>query len=190
MRLLRVIKMVKKDNKCLSMFTEKLRLGSGVDRLFMFIAGFFIFCHTLACLFVIQARIQSWDFSNTWMEQYSKDYDESQLYAVSFYWAITTITTVGYGDISASNTTEYWYCSAIMVFGVIAFSFANNALGIILEQVDKESQILQEKITVLDKIQRQFNIPKDLYIKCRRNLEYTQQTEYEELSQFLKELPH
>ena len=66
------------------------------------------------------------------MEQYIKENEMSDMYAISFYWAITTITTVGYGDISATNSTEYWFCSAIMVFGVISFSFANSALGIIL----------------------------------------------------------
>ena len=76
------------------------------------------------------------------MEQFSEDNEKSELYAVSIYWAITTITTVGYGDISASNTTEYWFCSIIMVLGVIAFSFANNALGVIIDQVDKENHNL------------------------------------------------
>ena len=99
-------------------------------------------CHTLACLFVMQAKIQSDDFSNTWMEEYAKDYETSDLYAISFYWTIMTISTVGYGDISATNITEYWFCSTIMIFGVISFSFANNSLGIILSQFDKENSKL------------------------------------------------
>ena len=106
------------------------------------------------------------------MEGYVQQHKTSDNYAISFYWAITTITTVGYGDISATNTTEYWFCSAMMIVGVISFSFANNALGLILSQMDKESSILQEKIAVLDKINTKFKIPNELYIKCKKNLEY------------------
>jgi len=61
-----------------------------------------------------------------------KNLSNSELYAISFYWTITTITTVGYGDISATNYTEYWFSSFIMVIGVISFSLANGSLSLIL----------------------------------------------------------
>ena len=51
---------------------------------------------------------------------------------VSFYWATATMTTVGYGDISGTNDYERIFCSIIMLFGVIAFSFANGSLTSII----------------------------------------------------------
>ena len=58
------------------------------------------------------------------------------IYAVSFYWTITTITTVGYGDISATNTFEMIYSSVMMLIGVISFSFANGTLASIIQNQD------------------------------------------------------
>ena len=57
---------------------------------------------------------------------------------VSFYWTITTITTVGYGDISAVNIVERIFCSCLMVIGVISFSFANGSLSSILMTYDSK----------------------------------------------------
>jgi len=54
----------------------------------------------------------------------------------SFYWTVTTITTVGYGDISGTNNIERIYCSIMMLVGVIAFSFANGSLASIIQNYD------------------------------------------------------
>jgi len=62
--------------------------------------------------------------------------NEYDYYTLSFYWTITTITTVGYGDISATTTAERWFCGLTMVIGVISFSFANGSLGLIITQMN------------------------------------------------------
>lgn len=56
---------------------------------------------------------------------------------LSFYWTITTITTVGYGDISGTNTIERIFCSIIMLVGVISFGFANGTLASIISNSDE-----------------------------------------------------
>lgn len=64
---------------------------------------------------------------------------QSELYAMSFYWTITTITTIGYGDISGTNTSEWIYCSMMMIIGVMSFTFANGTLSGILANIDNEN---------------------------------------------------
>lgn len=63
---------------------------------------------------------------------YNNPKDSHQLYIVSIYWTITTITTMGYGDISANNLEERLFCSLVMILGVISFSFANSSLSQLL----------------------------------------------------------
>ena len=119
----------------MKLVATRFEISSGFDRLFFFIVIFFILCHTVACLFVIIAGIYDENYKDTWIEDYiKKDSGNSlgDLYAITFYWTITTITTVGYGDISATNTLERWFCSAIMIVGVISFSFANGSLSLII----------------------------------------------------------
>ena len=59
-----------------------------------------------------------------------------QLFVLAIYWTIQTITTVGYGDLTITNTLEVIFCSIIMVAGVISFSFANGSLTSILSSYD------------------------------------------------------
>lgn len=63
------------------------------------------------------------------MASYEEDFDKNQVYLTSFYFTVTTITTVGYGDISGATKSEKIFCILIMVIGVIAFSFASGSLA-------------------------------------------------------------
>jgi uncharacterized membrane protein (UPF0182 family) len=56
----------------------------------------------------------------------------SEQYLTSFYFTITTITTVGYGDISINTPLEKIFCIIIMIIGVLAFTFASGSLASIL----------------------------------------------------------
>ena len=50
----------------------------------------------------------------------------------AIYLMCATISTVGYGDISATNTAERIAASIIMIIGVIAFSFSTGSLSSII----------------------------------------------------------
>ena len=84
------------------------------------------------------------------------------------------------------------FCSLIMLVGVISFSFANGSLASILTSYDNENAILQEKLTTLDKINKTYYLPNNLYIQCKRNIEFISQNENDTIviSNFLEDLPH
>ena len=44
-------------------------------------------------------------------------------YLTSLYWSVTTLTTTGYGEISATNTLEMIVSSGIMIMGKLIFGF-------------------------------------------------------------------
>lgn len=60
----------------------------------------------------------------------------SEQYLTSAYYTITTITTVGYGDISGVSQIEKAFCIVIMIIGVISFSFASGSLASIIQNYD------------------------------------------------------
>ena len=114
-------------------------------------------------------------FVGTWLEKFVKDgYDSnSSFYCISFYWTITTITTVGYGDISAGNITEMIFSSVMMLVGVISFSFANGSLASIITNKDSSNAHYQEKKEVLEKAKKDYPIPEALYRKMKKSINYT-----------------
>ena len=54
------------------------------------------------------------------------------LYITSVYFTVTTIVTVGYGDITPVSVGEQIMCIFLNITGVVAFSFATGALSSII----------------------------------------------------------
>jgi len=61
------------------------------------------------------------------------------LYIASFYFVVTTITTVGYGDISGNNSAERMFGCLLMIIGVLAFSFSTGQLSSIMATKDSQT---------------------------------------------------
>ncbi len=57
------------------------------------------------------------------------DMPKGELYVTSFYFTVTTIVTVGYGDITPVSIIEKILCIFLMITGVIGFSFVTGSLA-------------------------------------------------------------
>ena len=69
------------------------------------------------------------------------------------YFIITTITTVGYGDMSAETFSEQIVLCIIMFIGVIGFGLASGSLTNTIMQDDIKNAVLKEKVEALDQLQ-------------------------------------
>jgi len=73
------------------------------------------------------------------------DISKMDLYLTSFYFTITTMTTVGYGDISGTNTGERIICCLLMIMGVLFFTYTSGAITNIITNEEEENKKYQEK---------------------------------------------
>ena len=96
--------------------------------------------------------------------------DVNERYWISVYFTITTITTVGYGDISGSNMTERLFCIFLMISGVVAFSYATGMLTQIMANLDSQNAKYKEQILILNKIYNTYEFPLVLYSKVKNSL--------------------
>jgi hypothetical protein len=95
--------------------------------------------HIFSCLWVFISKLSEADENTaTWINSNinEKKTTASELYLLSAYVVVTTMTTVGYGDISPVNALEQIFGILLMVLGVIAFSFASASLASILSNYD------------------------------------------------------
>jgi len=119
----------KEDNEFISKNTERL--------IFFFII-FLLICHIMGCFWIFIADLSlSENFVATdgslqnynWVTYNQYDnYTNMQMYTIAFYFTVTTITTVGYGDISGHNSTERCICIVMMICGVVLFSLISSSI--------------------------------------------------------------
>lgn len=108
---------------------------------------------------------------------------------MSLYYTVTTVTTVGYGDISATNTLEQVFCIVIMIMGVIGFTLATSTLTQLLSEYDTSNRKLNEKMEILKRVYDEYCLPLDLYDRVKKSLTYIFMTDMEELNDFMDVLP-
>ena len=132
----------------------------------MFLLSLILLCHFVGCMWIFIGRTVPDEETGVtgWIE--AGDYTgttTSQLYLTSFYFAMTTLTTVGYGDISGNNTTERILCIFLHLIGVISYSIAAGSLTSILSNYDEMNQQTNEKLHVLNRLYKENNLPNEIY---------------------------
>ena len=100
----------------------------------MSIIGTVVVCvHVSACFWYMTAKLSEFN-EDTWVIRYGYlDYDVASKYLISLYWAIATILTVGYGDISAHTTLERFFSIIWMLVGI---AFYTLTIGVITSVLD------------------------------------------------------
>lgn len=111
------------------------------------------------------------------------DFDEFDLYSISFYFCVTTIVTVGYGDISPTptNNFEVIFITILMICGAFSMSFATGTFSSIIANFDSSQAKLKEKIATLNDIRRQYGISNDLYEQLRVSIKYDHSKNYNDV---------
>lgn len=169
---------------------EYLKIRAAIQRLFFFLLIFILASHIASCLWLIIATQASTDgnYSGTWIGVFGFEHDDyAALYCVAFYWTITTITTVGYGDIEGTNDLERIFCSIIMIVGVILFSLANGALASIVG-TDEDSSGGQ-KLEIINQAHKNFRLSQKFYIQIQKMIKHEANQSHHDTADLLSILP-
>lgn len=117
---------------------EILELNSVLAAIMTFVKLFLFvlfFAHILGCIFHFTARQE--DKDDSWLGDL---YDSVWYirYVNSLYWGVTTMTTVGYGDISPSNPTERLLGIFLLLIACGGFAFTMNSIGFALQKISEK----------------------------------------------------
>lgn len=98
------------------------------------------------------------------------DAGDWELYVTSFYFTVTTIMTVGYGDITPDSVSEKIITVMLMLIGVVLFSYATGSISSIISSADSEDARLKEKMGTLKELQGDYDLELGLFNKIAKAL--------------------
>jgi voltage-gated potassium channel len=90
------------------------------------------------------------------------DTDITTYYIKCFYWALTTLTTIGYGDIVPINNIGRIYTCIIMIIGVGMYGVVIGSITRMISNADKHKEQSREKMNDLILFMRHYMIPTPL----------------------------
>ena len=169
---LKIFKIIKKkQNKALENFfsylSENYYLEKFVLFLFYFII-FFLFIHLFICIHIYFAYQ---GFPN-WITHINIiNYSFSGKYITSLYFMITTMTTVGYGDIICVSPIERIYHIILLVIGTLLYTFLVSKMGNYLREQSHEEIKLSKDLNILENIRITYpSMSYKLYSKIKSHL--------------------
>jgi CRP-like cAMP-binding protein len=168
-RILKLIKLFRKVN-LVQKLEDFLSIRRSMTALLSSLLTILLAIHIMACLWYFSCKID--DFSpDTWVVRNNlQDNDTFFLYLTSIYWVICTLSTVGYGDISAYTIIEKLLSIFWMVLSLYFYCFTIGSLSALLSRSKSKSQNFSIKISKVEEISAKLGLSKEMISKIKRTL--------------------
>jgi len=192
-KLLKILKLIysqdeRKENEFRIKIMEKFNLTPAEIRILKFTITLFISVHILSCLWIFIASVGT----PNWMSYANLSLDQPfDTYVASVYFILTTIFTIGYGDILSISLTERVYNILIMGIGVLIYSFAVGSVSTLIFNYDIITKHYHKNLEILEDISRIYpNLDGALYLKLHKFIIYDYKFNKTDKFTFIGDLPN
>ena len=136
--LMKIFSLDKTSKKMMNRF-QLINQKKGIRDLIYLFFVIILITHLVACAWHYVGIVKNTEISlNTWIIHNNLENEDWYIqYMNSFYWAIVTVMTVGYGDITPQNNLEKFFCIFVILTGCMIFPYSINSIGIIIQDIRK-----------------------------------------------------
>ena len=181
LRLLRLLKILKLQ-AIVQIFEMRSPIPVQYLQLIKMVGGILYLMHVFGCGWyylhfceVENAAVEGRE-AVSWLTEYGDGRGPEQnkwvQYLDAIYWALTTLTTVGYGDVVPHNNMERAYTLVVLLVGAIVFGFLLSSLGELLSNVDPTRVRIDEKMNEVKQFLSWHSVPMELTLAVRRYYDY------------------
>ncbi|KAL4474857.1 hypothetical protein ABPG74_001553 [Tetrahymena malaccensis] len=155
---------------------EKLVLSSaytsGIISFVILLLKALYFCHIFSCGFLKLGLYQVQN-NKGWLIHYEIDSVNKWIqYLYSYYFSVITMTTIGYGDITAQTEIERFFMIFFAMISCGIFGYTINSIGNILYDFNKKNEHFLQQLAQLNKYFKFFKVDITLQNKARKYLEF------------------
>jgi hypothetical protein len=94
-------------------------------------------------------------------------------FIVSYYWAMQTLFTIGYGDVTPVHASEQFLAILWMIFGVGFYSYVVGVIIHMIKVLDKDNEDLQRQLATLHDFAYVNNLSPKVHMKINKYLRNT-----------------
>ena len=147
---------------------------------------FFLTSHLGICLLIFFGR----NHYPSWITKFG--FEESsfgELYFIGLYYLITTVTTVGYGDLTCTTPREKIFGMIVEIIGIVAYSSVLSFISNYVRSINDAEEEYFKKYRILQEIKITYNdLSDDLFDRINRYIKNKQNNEEQEKN-LIDELP-
>lgn len=159
-----------------------------LTRLKLLCVGFILFCHVMCCFWCMLPR--AYHGYDNWERDY-KIQDDTNLekYLAGIYWIITTVFTIGFGDIVPKNNLEISIAICVMSAGVFVYSYTISSITSLIAADNSQNSRIDELTNVLQGIATEFKLSKSFHKRLCDALIYNLREKRADFNTVLNSLP-
>lgn len=126
--------------------------------------------HITACLFYLAAKVD--DFGpETWVYIHNiQNFSTDAKYTTCLYWAITTLGTIGYGDLVPHSVSEKLLAMVWMIIGVYVVSYSVGSLTSFYTDLNLKDTMRHDRIIMAEDFSKKVGIPKQTLHRLKRTI--------------------
>lgn len=173
-------------------FIEKSKYQAGYRKSFTFIFALSLVVHLTGCIWYYVSTADGANSGSWIVKQKIQDKSDSEVYLICIYFVFTTLTTIGYGDITPSNDCEKVFVLVLISFGVGFYSYLISSFSNSVKSNDQASMLLKAKNKGIKEFCKAIRLPEHLMIRVKNHLKLNLTKGYTEtvhIENLLNELP-